>query len=68
MTNKRKPSGPYRVANPRGLPALVNGDRIHIFRQRQGDDVRTYYEGDIYDGDSPEVPLQRGFLVEVTDG
>lgn len=53
----------YIVANPRGIPAEVNGERIPIFRQQVGDDSRDWYEGDTYDGNSPEEPLRRGFLV-----
>lgn len=54
----------YVVANPRGIPA-----ELPVFRQRQPDgDVRGWFEGDAYDGDSPAEPLRRGFLVEVKDG
>lgn len=66
---KRKPTGvTYRVANPRGLPAVFNGERIPIFRQQVGEEVRAWYEGDMYDGPSPAEPLRRGFIVEVRNG
>lgn len=62
---KRKPTGvTYRVANPEGVPAEINGERIWIFSQGE----RRYFEGDIYDGASPAEPLRRGFIVEVRNG
>lgn len=68
--SKPKPiaAATYRVANPRGLPATVNGDRIPIFRQMVDGEVRAWYEGDIYDGGQPTEPLRRGFIVEVISG
>lgn len=63
MTQPKRTTKPtYRVANPRGIPAEVGGERIPIFWQGK----RCWYEGDVYTGDAPAEPLRRGFLVEVT--
>ena len=43
------------MANPRGVPA-----GLPIFKQG----TRAWYEGDVYDGDAPDEPLRRGFIVE----
>ena len=51
-------SGPYRVANPRGIPS-----ERHVLRI--GD--RRWYEGDTFDGPVDERLVRDGFLVEVTD-
>lgn len=58
----------YIVANPRGIPAAVNGDRIPVFRQMVQGEIREWYEGDDYTGPAPAEPLRRGFIVEVRDG
>lgn len=58
------PKKTYIVANPRGIPPEINGERIPIFKQ--GEDI--YYEGDTYTGNKPAVPLERGFIVEVKHG
>lgn len=53
----------YFVVNPRGIPPELNGERIPIFRQGE----RRWYEGDFYDGDSPDAPRARGFLETATE-
>ena len=59
----------YRVANPRGIPAAINDDRIPIFRQMVDDgEIQVWFEGDIYTGSAPAEPLRRGFIVEVPVG
>lgn len=54
----------YRVVNPRGIPKRIGKERIPIFRQTLGGESRDWFEGDTYDGDSPEEPLRRGFIEE----
>lgn len=49
----------YVVVNPRGIPA-----GRYIFRQGE----RRWFEGEVYDGDAPEEPLRRGFLIEASEG
>lgn len=67
---KSKPTAAvtYRVANPRGIPAAINDDRIPIFRQMVDGEIHVWFEGDIYTGSAPAEPLRRGFIVEVRDG
>lgn len=59
MPKKTDTPPTYIVANPRGIPAEIDGERIPIFGQGE----RRWFEGDIYDGDSPDEPLRRGFIV-----
>lgn len=63
-----QPNVTYRVANPKGIPAVFNGDRIPIFRQMVDGEMQTWFEGDIYTGPAPAEPLRRGFIVEVPVG
>lgn len=68
MTKRKSTGVTYRVANPRGLPAVFNGEHIPIFRQQVDGEMRAWFEGDVYDGPAPAEPLRRGFIVEVRSG
>lgn len=61
MPRKSDASKRYVVGNPRNIPA-----GRHILSNADGS--KRWYEGDDYDGDVAGWLIERGFLVEVTDG